>query len=183
MARFSLKKKKKNTETSDLSKFMLQLSFAWSLRQFTLKSRKICHTEAFMVILTRFVTSRGLSGNINSDNGKNFEGTNNDLNELYIMLNSYKTKEKIHNFSGKNQINCHFIPPKAPNFSGLWESVVTHFKYHCKRVAHDKKFTFCEFITFYTEVEAILNSRPVTPMSTDINDLSVLTPEHFHIDS
>ena len=138
-------------------------------------------TEAFMAVFTRFIARRGLSENINSDNGKNFEGTNNELNELYLMLNSSETNEKIKHFSTKNRINWHFIPPKAPNFGGLWEAMVGRFKYHFKRVAYDKKFTFCEFITFCTEVEAILNSRPLTPMSTDINDLSVLTPGHFLI--
>ena len=76
-------------------------------------------TEAFIAILTQFIARRGLSENIYSDNGKDFEGAHNDLNELYLMLNSDKTKEKIHNFSSKNQINWHFIPPKAPNFGGL----------------------------------------------------------------
>ncbi|GFT06587.1 integrase catalytic domain-containing protein [Trichonephila clavipes] len=32
-----------------------------------------------------------------------------------------------------------------------------------------------------TQIEGILNSRPLTPLSTNIDDLSVLTPAHFLI--
>lgn len=38
--------------------------------------------------------------------------------------------------------------------------------------------TFEELQTVLSELEAILNSRPITPLS-DPNDLSYLTPDHF----
>ena len=34
-------------------------------------------------------------------------------------------------------------------------------------------------MTILTEVEALVNSRPLTPVSDDINDLEALTPNHF----
>ena len=33
--------------------------------------------------------------------------------------------------------------------------------------------------TFFVEVESMLNSRPLTSISDDYNDLQVLTPNHF----
>ena len=34
-------------------------------------------------------------------------------------------------------------------------------------------------ITFVAEIEMCLNSRPLTPLTDDVDDLSVLTPNHL----
>ncbi|XP_067213071.1 uncharacterized protein [Linepithema humile] len=55
------------------------------------------------------------------------------------------------------------------------------FKHHFKRVVGDSLFTFEELNTFIVEVEDILNSRPITAISTDPNDVLALTPAHYLI--
>ncbi|GFY25290.1 integrase catalytic domain-containing protein [Trichonephila clavipes] len=41
--------------------------------------------------------------------------------------------------------------------------------------------TLEEFLTIITQIEGILNSRPITPLSEDIDDFEILTPGHFLI--
>jgi Family of unknown function (DUF5641) len=81
----------------------------------------------------------------------------------------------------KEEITWHFIPPRAPHFGGLWESTVKSFKNHFKKVVGNTVLILTEFITLLVQIEAVLNSRPLTPISDDVNDFGALTPGHFLI--
>lgn len=77
--------------------------------------------------------------------------------------------------------NFHFIPPNAPHQGGLWEAAVKSAKQHLNRVLQGQTVTLEEFNTLTIRIEAILNSRPLTALSSDPNDLAPLTPAHFLI--
>lgn len=64
---------------------------------------------------------------------------------------------------------------------GIWEAAVKSAKFHLKRIAAEASLKYDELSTLLTQIEAILNSRPHTPLSNDPNDLNVLTPAHFII--
>ena len=91
-------------------------------------------TEAFLAALRRFVSGRGLPADIHSDNGTNFIGARNDLQELYKFLSSTEVQATIHSFSLNHKITWHTIPERAPHFGGLWEAAVKSTKHHLKRV-------------------------------------------------
>jgi hypothetical protein len=54
-------------------------------------------------------------------------------------------------------------------------------KFHLQRVVRNASFTFEEFHTLLCQTEAILNSRPLCPLSSDPDNLQVLTSGHFII--
>jgi hypothetical protein len=135
-------------------------------------------TESFLNALKRFISRRGHVAEIYSDNATNFTGAS---RELKLLLNSPKCQNLISQEMNNVNIRWHFIPPRSPHFGGLWESGIKSIKYHLKRVTGDTSVTYEEMYTLLTRVEACLNSCPLTPMSPDPADFSVLTPAHFLI--
>lgn len=137
-------------------------------------------SDAYIAALTRFVSRRGLPSNIYSDCGSNYIGAASQmkgiLKELFADENHISN---VNRFSTENCIKFHFSPAKAPNFGGLWERAVKSIKYHLRRVIGEQLLTIEEFSTLCCKVEAILNSRPLTAMSTDPAEVDALTPGHF----
>lgn len=54
-------------------------------------------------------------------------------------------------------------------------------KYHFKRVVDSQLFTFEEMSTLTHRIEALFNSRPLAPRSSDPSDLRALTTGDFLI--
>ncbi|GFX68415.1 integrase catalytic domain-containing protein [Trichonephila clavipes] len=136
-------------------------------------------TDAFLDILKRFVARRGKCATISSDNAKNFVGPNPELKKLHNLQKF--PDEKLSSYLSSEGIFWNFMPPRAPNFGGLWEAGVKSFKFYLKRAVGNLKMTLGEFLTIITQIKGILNSRPITPLSDDIDGLEVLTPSHFKI--
>ncbi|XP_032682861.1 uncharacterized protein LOC116849630 [Odontomachus brunneus] len=136
-------------------------------------------SDGFLASLRRFVARRDLPANVYSNNGTNFVGANNQLKEIYALSNSDEHKNHVQRFASEHHINWHFISPAAPHFGGLWESTVKLFKHHFRRVVGDSLFTIEELNTFTIEVEGVLNFRPITTLSSDPNDMCVLTQAHY----
>ena len=80
-------------------------------------------SDAMVAALRRFIARRGCPGQIVSDNATNFVGARRELEKM--------VKDCAQKYS---HIEWHFIPPRSPNFGGLWEAAVKSMKHHLRRV-------------------------------------------------
>jgi hypothetical protein len=137
--------------------------------------------DTFLDALKRFVSRRGTVKSIISDNATNFIKANKDLIDLHQFFQNSEISRKLVTTLSNENIQWKFIPPRTPNFGGLWEAGVKSVKFHIKRVVGETVLTYDELYTLLTRIEACLNSRPLVPMSNDPNDLTAITPGHFLI--
>ncbi|XP_073951812.1 uncharacterized protein [Choristoneura fumiferana] len=133
-------------------------------------------TDSFILSLRRFISRRGKPREIFCDNAKNFIGAARELGDFLI-----NNKNSISNFTSGEGIKFKFQPAYAPHFGSLHEAGVKSAKFHIKRVLGNSHLTFEELASLFSQVEAILNSRPLCPLSPSPNDFQPLTPGHFII--
>ncbi|GFU77525.1 integrase catalytic domain-containing protein [Trichonephila clavipes] len=136
-------------------------------------------SNAFIATLKRFIFRRGKCAKLYSDNATNFVGANIELKKMFNLV--CKPDEALASYMASEGIDWKFLPPRALNFGGLWEAGVKSFKFYLKRVVGNIRLTYEEFLTVIVQIEGMLNSRPLVPLSSDLDDLNVLTPSHFLI--
>ena len=133
------------------------------------------NTDAFLLALRRFVARRGSPKCLVSDNGTNFLGAAKELQECICSWN----QEHISQHLAQKEIQWKFNPPSAPHFGGVWERLIRSTKTILRTILGTQCVGSDTLNTLLTEVEAILNSRPLTPASEDSDDLEAITPNHF----
>lgn len=132
-------------------------------------------TPTFIAALERFIARRGRCTEIYSDCGTNFVGANHYLKEVQDILKSSTTIS----YCSSNQVAWHFNPPAAPHMGGLWEAAVKSAKGLLRRIVQNQVLTYEELNTILHKIEATLNSRPLSALSSDPNDFAPLTAGHF----
>ncbi|XP_075157521.1 uncharacterized protein LOC142230777 [Haematobia irritans] len=113
-----------------------------------------------------------------SDNGRNFIGASYKLLKEHDKFLKSTEKSLVQKYA-THGFSWSFIPPYAPHMGGLWESAVKIMKIHLKKVTTNFNFTYEEFNTLLIKIEAILNSRPLSAMSANPQEINELTPGHF----
>ncbi|GFW39870.1 integrase catalytic domain-containing protein [Trichonephila clavipes] len=169
----------KNQRKGIFSKVYVAIFVCLATKAIHLEAVTDLTTEAFIAALKRLCARRGRISTLMSDNATNFKGAAAELNRFIKLI--CNKNETLANYFASEAIQWKFIPPRSPNFGSLWETGVKSFKHHLYRTLVNSKITFEEFETIIIQIEGILNSRPLVPLSDNINEYEVLTPGHFII--
>lgn len=130
-------------------------------------------SDSAIMGLRRFIARRGTPKIIYSDNGTAFVGANRILKDFYTT--------DLQDFVATKGIKWSFIPAAAPHFGGCWERLVRAAKVALQATLKERCPKEETLVTLLAEAEAIVNSRPLTHVSTDPDDPTTLTPFHFLI--
>ena len=121
--------------------------------------------EDFLLGFRRFVSRRGMPRIIWSDNAKTFVAA----------------EEKLPKMFGPLSPRWNFIVPRSPWWGGWWERLVRSVKSGLKKTLKLQSSTRTELETILHEIEACINSRPLTFIGNDVHERVPLTPAHFLI--
>ena len=150
---------------------------------FTCMTSRAVHLEAAHSLTTdscinairRFMCRRGQISNLRSDNGTNFVGAERELREALRALDHNKIQSAL----AKRGIAWTFNPPAGSHYGGTWERIIRLIRKVLYSIVKQQTMDDESFCTILCEIEAILNSRPITKLSDDPNDLETLTPNHI----
>ena len=125
----------------------------------------------FLRSFRRFTARRGKPSLVVSDNGKTFKPA---AREITRILNDPGVKRHF----AKEHMKWTFNLEKAPWWGGVFERLVRSVKRCLKKTISGARLTYEELLTVITEVEMILNCRPLSYVSgEDIEE--PLTPSHL----
>lgn len=145
-----------------------------SVRAVHLEVASSLDTDSFVNALRRFIARRGQVSEVRSDNGTNFVGAERELREAIGKWN----QAQINNTLIQKGIQWIFNPPSGSHHGGVWERLIRLVRKVLNSLLRTQNLDE-GLHTVLCEVEAIINSRPITKASTDPNDLEALTPNHL----
>ena len=88
-------------------------------------------------------------------------------------------KAKIESDLAQKKIVWKFNPPGAPHFGGIWERLVQSCKKVMIAILDNRSFNDEVLSITMCLVDQTLNTRPLTAVSDDPEDLTALTKNHF----
>ncbi|GFW48320.1 integrase catalytic domain-containing protein [Trichonephila clavipes] len=178
-----LRVKSKITERNDESSFLypILLPDKCEFTKLLIRSihKKNCHAGIqimqSLIRERRFIARRGRPRIIYCGNGTNFRGAFNDL----AKLDWHKISREI----STQKIVWKFIPPTAAWWGGWWERLVRIIKELLRRSFGKSILSYEELSTVICDCEFLINSRPLTYISENPQELIPLTPAMFLIEN
>lgn len=132
-------------------------------------------TDACLNAIRRFIARRGQVREMYSDNGTNFRAAESELRKMMSEWNTSKIETHLQ----QKGVQWHFNPPTGSHHGGAWERLIRSVRKILNATVKEQVMDEESLHTLLCEAEAIINGRPITKASSDINDLEALTPNHI----
>ena len=87
--------------------------------------------------------------------------------------------EQIGDQLSSERVQWHFNPRSLPHFGDAWECLFQSSKRALKAVVGKQSVNDETLLTFMAEVESLMNSHPLTHVSTDYRDEEAFSLNHF----
>ena len=150
----------------------------FSTRAVHIEKLETMDTDSMINSIRRFIARRGSPKEIFCDNGTNFTGACNELRRSIQEM----PQDPISNFCLTIDTKWTFKTPYASHAGGVFERMIRTMRRIIQAVLNPNVRLTDEILeTTLIEVEGIVNGRPITKISSDPDDYSVLTPNHFLI--
>lgn len=150
-----------------------------SVRAIHLELASSLRTDSAIMAIRRMISRRGCPAVIWSDNSTNLRGADVELKKAISEID----QEVIGIETANENIEWHFIPPTGAHMGGCWERLVRSVKVSLAVILKERVPSHESLVTLLTEVESIVNSRPLTHVAYDPQEETSLTPNHFLIGS
>ena len=126
-------------------------------------------TKSFLETLQDLATYFRMPRLLLSDNATQFHAADNLLRKFYA-------NKVVQDSLGKREIQWHFIPARASHIGGVYERMIGLLKTELRKMSFGTKLTFHEAKVLITEVQRIINNRPLTRATGSLDDDSCITP-------
>ncbi|XP_050698781.1 uncharacterized protein LOC126986557 [Eriocheir sinensis] len=151
---------------------------------FTCLSSRAAHLEvldsldaaAFLNALMRFIARRGPPAKLFSDMGTNFQRAAKDL---HAAARGWRDDARVEETLHRRAIEWVFLPPTASHMGGVWERQIRSVRKILSSIIGTQRLDDDRLRTLFCEVEATLNSRPLTASPGDASEPAALTPDHL----
>ena len=163
-------------EGSGTEKMWISLFTCLAVRAVHLEIIKGLSAPLFLDCLKRFIARRGKPKLIISDNAPQFRLVKTTLDVEWSK--TFKSTEVLDYYSYEG-IQWNFTTALAPWQGGFYERLVGLVKQGLRKGMGRKVLHWDKLMTLIVEVEAIINTRPLTYVYEDIKSGFVLTPAHF----
>ena len=132
-------------------------------------------TISFIRAFRRFLARRGTPAIVYSDNAKQFKLAS----DLLKDLRGPEFNEEITTYMTSENITWKFIPEKSPWFGGFYERMVSLVKGPLRKIIGKGFPCLDELRSAITEIEALVNSRPLVYVDADRDSPHTITPKDF----